>query len=243
MRDERASGKPILILRTGETTPGVAATRGQFRELIATAIGDAFAGPYEEADPRTDAPLPDSRGFAAVIITGSAASVADREPWVLRAEAWLREVVAAGTPTLGICFGHQLLAQALGGEVQRNPRGREIGTVEVERVGDDPLLEGLGSRFHVNATHVDTAVRLPPGAVRLARAALEDSHLVRFGERCYGMQYHPEVDRYIMLSYLEQRGAILAEEGFDVPAMRSAATDAPEGRGTLVAFIRRFVAT
>src|SRR4029079_6289460 len=117
----------IVVIKTGEPVPKVAAERGQFADLIVGAIGDAFQGEYAVVDIRTEAP-PDPRADALFVITGSAANVPHREPWMLRAEAWLREVVAARTPTFGICFGHQLLAQALGGEVQKNPRGREMGT-------------------------------------------------------------------------------------------------------------------
>src|SRR6478609_4458543 len=108
----------ILVLKTGEPVPKVAATRGQFADLIAGSIGDAFQGEYAVVDVRAEAP-PALGDDALVVITGSSANVPDREPWMRRTEAWLREVVAAGTPTFGICFGHQLLAQALGGEVQK----------------------------------------------------------------------------------------------------------------------------
>jgi GMP synthase-like glutamine amidotransferase len=72
---------------------------------------------------------------------------------MLSAEAELRRVVARSAPVLGVCFGHQLLAQALGGEVQPNERGREMSTVAIERLADDPLFAGLGQRFNANACH------------------------------------------------------------------------------------------
>ena len=64
-----------------------------------------------------------------------------------------------------------MIAQALGGEVQKNPRGREIGTVRVTRVADDPLFSGLPRTFDVHETHVDAVARLPPGAEVLATTA------------------------------------------------------------------------
>ena len=243
-----APGRPepqkIVILKTGEPVPTVRERRGEFHDLIALAIGPAWQGAYGVVDARTDEPLPAPgapNGPAAFVITGSAASVPDRLPWMLRTEAWLREVVAAGTPTFGICFGHQILAQALGGEVQRNPRGREMGTMEIERVSADPLFAGLADRFQANVTHVDSVVRLPPGAEPLARSALESHQALRFAERCYGVQFHPEIDAEVMRAYVLARREILEAEGFEVEGMlaRIAAGDA--GRETLRNFVKRFL--
>src|SRR5262245_56354036 len=91
----------IVVVKTGEPVPKVVASRGQFADLIAGSIGDAFRGEYAVVDVRTEAP-PALGDDALVVITGSSANVPDREPWMLKAEAWLREVVASGTPTFGI---------------------------------------------------------------------------------------------------------------------------------------------
>ena len=160
---------------------------------------------------------------------------------MLRTEGWLREIAAAETPTFGICFGHQILAQALGGEVQRNPRGREMGTVHIERTAHDPLFDGLPDRFHANVTHIDSVVRLPPGAEALARSALEGHQALRFTETCYGVQFHPEIDADVMRSYVETRREILEAEGFDVAAMLATIAEGEAGRQTLRNFIARFL--
>ncbi|HAL22133.1 MAG TPA: glutamine amidotransferase, partial [Stenotrophomonas sp.] len=78
------------------------------------------------------AALPDARRFAGVLVSGSAAYVTDRAEWSERSAAWLREAAHDGVPVFGICYGHQLLAHALGGEVAYNPAGRESGTIELE---------------------------------------------------------------------------------------------------------------
>lgn len=234
--------KTITIVRTGEPVAAVRERRGEFADLVRGAIGDAWPFEYFEIDPRPDgAVFPSPTSAAAFVITGSAASVPDREPWMLRTEAWLREVVAAGTPVFGICFGHQILAQALGGEVHRNPRGREMGTLPVERRGDDPIFEGLPARFLANVTHVDSVVRLPPGAVSLARSALEEHHAIRFAERCYGVQFHPEIDAEVMRAYLEARREVLLAEGFPVEAVLAATGEGEAAKLPLRAFVRRFV--
>ena len=228
------------MVKTGEPVPKIAEKRGQFADLIAGSIGELFAGDYAVVDARTEEP-PSPRGADAVVITGSAANVPTREGWMLRTEAWLREVVAVGTPVFGICFGHQILAQALGGEVQRNPRGREIGTVAVEQTASDPIFDGLPPTFTANVTHIDTVVRLPPGAVALARSPLEDYQAIRFTPTCYGVQFHPEIDAEVMRGYVETRREILASEGFDVDAMLAAVGEGDPGRRTLRNFVARFL--
>ena len=87
----------------------------------------------------------------------------ERAPWMLRAEALVRGIERARVPLLGICFGHQMIAQALGGEVRKNPRGREIGTVRVTRRLDDPLFAGLPRTFDVNATGGSASVAVTGG--------------------------------------------------------------------------------
>jgi GMP synthase (glutamine-hydrolysing) len=233
--------KPVMVVTTGDPVPRVLEERGDFARLIEEAIGTAWDGRVDAFDAR-HLPGPDPHSAAAYVITGSAAHVQDREPWVVRTEAWLRDVVAAGVPTLGICFGHQLLAQALGGEVQRNPRGREIGTVEIERLGDDPLFEGLPPRFGANATHLDSVLRLPPGTVVLARSSLEHHQALRFAPACYGVQFHPEIDGQVMQRYLEARREVLEAEAIDADALMATVGDAPEGRRVIENFLRHVVA-
>jgi GMP synthase (glutamine-hydrolysing) len=230
----------IIILKTGDPVPAVEERRGPFAKLIQDTISDLFPGSFESVDVRTEPP-PNPRGASAIIITGSAAHVPQREPWVLSTESYLRDVVPSGVPVFGICFGHQLLAQALGGEVIRNPRGREIGTRRIEKVLDDVIFESIPSTFEANATHLDTVGRLPPGAVVLARSPLDDHQAVRFSKSCYGVQFHPEVDADVMGSYVSARREILLAEGFDVDAMLAAITDATFGRQTLRNFIQHIV--
>src|SRR5205814_9055751 len=132
-----------------------------------------------------------------------------------RAEEYLRALVRSRVPTFGICFGHQLLGQALGGEVVKNPRGREIGTVDIEIVADDPLLGAAVRPYRANAPHVDTVHRLPAGARILAKTRLEPHAAVRFSDAAWGVQFHPEMDRSVVRKYLDVRRALRSAEGLD----------------------------
>jgi GMP synthase (glutamine-hydrolysing) len=155
---------------------------------------------------------------------------------MLDTEAYLREAVGRGVPVFGICFGHQLLAQALGGRVEKNPLGREIGTVELARIGADPLLAGGEEPYWVNMTHVDTVIDLPADARVLARTALDRHAAVRFADSVWGVQFHPEIDRGVLREYVNARRAPLLSEGLDPEAILGRARDTPAGASVLQRF-------
>ncbi|MFC7176478.1 type 1 glutamine amidotransferase [Halosegnis marinus] len=134
---------------------------------------------------------PDGYDYDGFVVTGSASSAYDDDEWIRAAKTWCGEAIERGLPGLGICFGHQLLADVLGGTVEAMGE-YEIGYREVEKVNDDPLLSGLGDRFLVFTTHGDAVTELPPGATR----TLENEygiHGFRKGNVAT-VQAHPEYD-------------------------------------------------
>lgn len=188
---------------------------------------------------------PEPRGFAGVIVTGSGAMVTDREPWSEATAGWLREAIARGLPTLGICYGHQLIAHALGGEVAFNPKGREMGTVPVQLQADaahDPLFRRLPAEFPAQTTHLQTVLAPPPGAVVLARSALDGCQAFRVGERTWGLQFHPEFGVVHMRGYIDARREALKREGHCHVRMLESVRPAPVARAVLRRFVRHALA-
>jgi GMP synthase (glutamine-hydrolysing) len=186
-------------------------------------------------------PLPEPETLLGVVVSGSPAMVTERADWSESAGRWLADIVEQDAlPVLGLCYGHQLIAQALGGEVGPNPRGREMGTVEVTLAGSevdgDPLFEAGSHPAHM--THVESVLRPPDGARVLGRSALETHAALRFGPRQWGVQFHPEFDREIMCSYIEFRRDILLAEGFDPDGMLAATRETPVLSGLLARFAR-----
>jgi GMP synthase (glutamine-hydrolysing) len=230
----------VVVLKTGSTLPELRARRGDYEDWIAAGLGL----PHERIQvvPVREAGLPPPPGApAGVVVTGSSAFVSRREPWSERAADWLREAVAAGTPVLGICYGHQLLAHALGGRVGPNPRGREIGTVEVEVLDaarTDPLFEGLGSPLPMQATHLESVLELPPGARWLAASRGDPHQAFAVGPRAWGVQFHPEFDSDVIRAYLAARREAVRAEGLDPDALEGAVRDSPSGP----VLLRRFAA-
>jgi GMP synthase (glutamine-hydrolysing) len=133
--------------------------------------------------------------YDAVLVFGGAMHVDqdDRHPWLGGESDWLRELIERGVPTLGICLGSQLLAQAAGARVGKLPFP-EVGWSEVELTEAglvDPVLSALPPRFEALQWH-HYGHDLPAGAVALAEnpASLQG---FRLGETCWGVQFHPEV--------------------------------------------------
>lgn len=135
--------------------------------------------------------LPPDHSFDGFVVTGSAASVYWDEAWIPETETWIREAVEDDLPGLGICYGHQLIASALGGTVE--PMGDyELGYVEVERIADAPLFEGMDDQMVAFASHSDVVTALPEGAERIAT---NDCCVqgFRYGN-VFAVQFHPEYD-------------------------------------------------
>jgi GMP synthase (glutamine-hydrolysing) len=216
----------------------VRARRGDYEDWILAGLGVPRTHALV-AEVEAGAELPDPAQVAAAVVTGSSAMVSAREAWSERMAGWLSEAVAAGTPVLGICYGHQLLAHALGGRVGVNPRGREIGTVQVEALPaarGDALMGELPARFAMQATHVESVLELPPGSTLLAVSSGDPHQAFSAGPRAWGVQFHPEFDADVMRGYLDERREVLAREGLDPEALVAAVRECPEGP----ALLRRF---
>lgn len=225
--------RTLGILVTGEPVPNVRAERGPFARMIRETLGQAWSGTVTILDAeKGERPL--AGKIDALVVTGSPASVTSRASWIVDTEAALAAFVRSGAPTFGICFGHQLLVQALGGSVTKNPRGREIGTVHFEVVESDPLIGAAPRRLRVNSSHVDAAERLPPDARLLGRTGLDPFAAARFGERAWGVQFHPEFDGEIVRGYIDARREVITSEGIDPDALP--AEDTPESAALLQRF-------
>ena len=235
-----AGRAPVLVVKCGNALASLREQRGDYEDWILAGMGLRREG-ARVAAVQEGAELPDAASVAAVVLTGSSAMVSAREPWSERTAGWLRGAVAAGTPVLGICYGHQLLAHALGGRVGPNPRGREIGTVLVETrpaARGDALLGSLPERFPAQATHVESVLDLPAGAELLAGSAGDPHHAFSVGPRAGGVQFHPEFDADAIRAYLDARRELIRSEGGDPEALLSEVRESPSGP----ALLRRFAA-
>ncbi len=135
--------------------------------------------------------LPPHTEFDGLVVTGSRASVYWDDEWIDPLVEYVAEAAADGVPILGVCYGHQVLADALGGRVT-GMDDFELGYSTIEQVGDDPLFAGIDTEFTVFTSHGDAVVELPPGAELIARNEYGVHGFRR--EHCWGVQFHPEYD-------------------------------------------------
>jgi GMP synthase (glutamine-hydrolysing) len=168
-------------------------------------------------------PTPD--GYAGLLVMGGAMSANDDDvlDWIAPVKELIRDAVSERVPTLGICLGHQLTASALGGRVIPNPGGQQVGLLEVgwtAEAVEDPLFRGLATPRRGVQWNYDVVVELPPGATVLARADGGELQVVRYAERAWGVQLHPEVDETIVGTWVtESERGELADRGLDADSL------------------------
>ena len=148
-------------------------------------------------------PIEDS----AWIITGSAHSVYDDFEWIGYIKNKLFDMLEAKKPILGICFGHQLIADTFGGEVKLNSKGWELGSCKVNLTmeGKNNLLfDDLNTPLDVFQSHQDVVTKLPEEALLLAENSMGIQSF-SYKNLFYGVQFHPEFTKTVMEKYLEIR--------------------------------------
>jgi len=227
----------LHIIKVGSTYPAIAARFGDFESWIADGLRLATVE-VRVVNAEAGAELPHPAESAGIIVTGSHSMITDDPPWSLRVEKWIPSVIRAGIPFLGICYGHQLLARAAGGGAGYHPAGKEFGTVPVHLLpycANDPLFASLPGTFPVHATHSQSVLRLPPGAVRLAANTYEHNHAFRVGN-AWGVQFHPEYTADIMRSYITEDARNLAAAGINVADLLAAVVETPHAASVLTNF-------
>lgn len=233
--------KPLLIVKTGSTFAELIPQMGDFEAWICR-TASSTTRPVVTWDAQKHSTLPDPLAFAGIVITGSHAMVTDRAPWSEALVPWLRHLVELELPVLGICYGHQLLAHALGGEVDFHPVGMEIGTVSIATTAEaalDPLFGALPPSFAAHTVHSQSVTRLPQKAVLLAHNAFEPHHAFRIGACAWGVQFHPEFDAAAMQGYIAHTTAPLAAKGLDAVALSARVGPTPEAHALLARFCQQ----
>ena len=166
------------------------------------------------------------------LVTGSRHGVYEDHPFIPPLEDFLRACVAADRPVVGICFGHQIVAQALGGRVEKFRGGWSVGRRRYEAPGG-PLA--------LNAWHQDQVVEAPDGAVAVAQSDFCANAVLAYGRRAWTIQPHPEFSDAVIGALVEnRRGTGTYPDALLDAAARDAAAGVPSDAARVAAAIGRF---
>lgn len=196
--------RSFFIIKAGTTFPSIVSEHGDFEDWIAKSMQDVEV---KVINVEKNDNLPEIHECLGIIITGSHAMVTDEHPWSLKTESFIKELVASKVPLLGICYGHQLIAKSLGGQVDFHPKGMELGTVNIstnENARNDALLHSLAENFDVHVVHSQSVLTLPQNAISLASNEFEKNHMFKIEPCTWAVQFHPEYDENIMKSYIRE---------------------------------------
>jgi len=196
----------ILIIKTGSTYRDVRTAMGDFDVWIQNAVSCLDVAwkvkPVEHVEPDK------VQTYDGVILTGAHLSLTRPYPYLEGMKRLVDNILKNQIPTLGICFGHQLINKILGGEVITNPLGIEMGIIKIQFTLHgltDPLFEGLlPAKTEVYSSHNDIVSKLSSGVVPLAKSERTQYQATRYGKFIYTVQFHPEYNRGIMEMYLRR---------------------------------------
>jgi GMP synthase-like glutamine amidotransferase len=186
----------IGILECGHTMPEVKARHGEFPDMFARLLdghGFSFAAydvEFMEFPEGVDA----CDGW---LLTGSKHGAYEDHPFIPPLKEFIRNAYAARVPMVGICFGHQIIAQALGGHVEKFNNGWALGLTDY--AWED------GAQLSLNAWHQDQVLKLPEGAEVVASNAFCANAALVYGDRAFTVQPHPEFSGPIIADYSELR--------------------------------------
>jgi GMP synthase-like glutamine amidotransferase len=201
---------------------------GGYREMFAAWLGPHVADLGFEYYDACHGELPAATDACDVYVcTGSRYSAYDELTWLAALKDFVRELRPAGRPFVGICFGHQVLAEALGGRVARAPQGWGVGVHEISIVAAEPWMRPPRARCSLQHMHADEVQQLPEGSVLLARSEHCEVGMYRVG-RMLGIEGHPEFPAaYNEALIRERRERIGPARADEALATLSQPTDGP----------------
>ncbi|EKY30157.1 class I glutamine amidotransferase [Brevundimonas diminuta 470-4] len=225
----------IAILETGRPPADLAARYGDYVDQFRALLGDGVA--TRRFDVQAGELPDDPTAFAGVIVTGSAAGVYEDLPWIEPLAQWLRDA-RGKTRLAGICFGHQIMAQAFGGRVEKSGRGWGVGLHTYEVTGDEAWMQPPAATLSIPASHQDQVIALADDARVIAASPFTPHAGVAWGDDAISFQCHPEFDPAFAAALTEGRRGRIAEHLVDEA---QASLERANDRAVLGAWIRNYL--
>ena len=218
----------IGILQTGHAAEPVRSAHGDYADMFERLLAtEGFTySVWDVVDMEFPASVRDAEGW---LLTGSRHGAYEHLPFIAKLEGFIRGAYAEAVPMVGICFGHQIIAQALGGRVEKFPGGWAVGRNDYEFDGETVAL---------NAWHQDQVTAAPPQATRVATSPFCENAALVYGDRAFTVQAHPEFTPEVIRGLIETRGRGTVPD----PLLEAAANalDQPLGSPALARKIGRF---
>lgn len=232
----------LTIIQAGDVPAPLRPDFGAYPPMFMRMFGEAgFGFDYDTVPIYDGAPFPDPGKLEGIIITGSAAGVYDDYAWLNPLREFIRGAYAANTPMLGICFGHQIMADALGGDVRKSEKGWGIGRHTYEVKSRPGFLATDLPELSIGCSHQDQVIVPPREAeVFLGSDFTPNAGLLYANGKAISLQPHPEfLDDYTLALAELRRGK--APDAVVDTAVASLATEshAPDVAGWLGGFLSR----
>ena len=221
----------LAILETGKPPGDLALEFGDYPSMFAALLGPEFDVERFDVE-KGKLPQPDAH--EAYLITGSPAGVYDPLPWIEPLERFIRS--AKGSKMVGVCFGHQIMAEALGGHVEKSDRGWGAGLHSYTIVRSLPWIDVAGT-IAVPASHQDQVVVQPPATEVVAASDFTPFAALAWVDRpAISFQFHPEFSPGFAKALIEKRFDVVPD-----PEAAIASLDAPNDNERVAGWIRRFL--
>ena len=220
----------IAVLETGVPPDPLADEFGSYPDMFAELLGPAYE--LDTFDVQTGA-LPDPAAHGAYLVTGSPAGVYDPLPWIAPLMEFIRS--AHDKRMIGVCFGHQVMAQALGGEVIKSPKGWAAGLNRYDVLQSEPWTNGE-RKIAIPASHQDQVVLQPPNTKVVAASDFTPFAALAWADRpAISFQFHPEFSVGYAKALIEKR-----YDKVNSPGEALASLDAPNDNDRVGEWMRKF---
>jgi GMP synthase-like glutamine amidotransferase len=221
----------IGILETGRPPGNLAEEFGDYVAMFEQLLGDGFE--VESFDVQAGE-LPEPASHHAYLITGSPAGVYDPLPWIEPLEQFIR--AAKDQKMVGVCFGHQVMAEALGGRVEKSDKGWGAGLHRYTIVRSEPWIDTAGT-IAIPASHQDQVLTQPPNTEVVAASEFTPFAALAWTDRpAVSFQFHPEFSPAFAKALIEKRHDVVPN-----PDEAIASLDAPNDNAIVAGWIKRFL--
>jgi GMP synthase-like glutamine amidotransferase len=221
----------VAILETGRPPGTLADEFGDYSAMLSQLLGPGFE---TQSFDLQAGQLPAPAAHHAYLITGSPAGVYDPLPWIAPLQEFIRR--AGDAKMIGICFGHQVMAEALGGHVEKSDKGWGAGLHQYEIVRDEPWMDGA-TEIAAPASHQDQVVRQPPNTEIVAASPFTEFAALSWTDRpAISFQFHPEFSPAFAKALIEKRYDVVPNPGAAIASL-----DAPNDNARVGGWIRNFL--